>query len=398
MYKKIYIVGLGMDGSFTMTREGEEAVKKADFLIGAERMLKPFERLGKPCLCEYKSEVIAEYIRKSDYKNVAVLMSGDCGFYSGAQKLLLIMNDMDTEVICGISSPAYFCSKIKISWQDMHFISLHGRNANAARIVSHYEKSFFLLGGDVSISQLCKQLCDYNLENVQIYIGENLSAENERILSGSAEDFTDLQNEKLCVAVVINPQYEKSIRIGIDDSEFIRDKVPMTKSEVRCAVISKLGIGRNDICWDIGCGSGSVSVEMAMQCENGMVYAVDKNEIAAELTKKNSRRFSCDNIKVINADVSYAADTLPVPDCVFIGGSGGKLEKIINLAYNKNNSVKIVVTAVSLETLSSCMAVFERIGMTTEIIQISVTRTKKIGSHTMLSAENPVYIIKRKIE
>ncbi len=395
MHKKIYIVGTGMDCALTLTREGEEAIQNSDLLIGAERMLKPFESLKKPCLCEYKSEIIADYIRKSEYEKFAVLMSGDCGFYSGAQKLLLLLNDMETEVICGISSPVYFCSKIKIPWQDMHFSSLHGRNANAARLVSRYEKNFFLLGGDVTVSQLCQKLCDYGLENVTVCIGENLSTEKERIFSGNAKDFTSLQTEKLCVAVVINPQYEKNIRTGIDDSEFIRDKVPMTKSEVRCAVISKLEIGRDDVCWDIGCGSGSVSVEMAMQCENGTVYAVDKNETAVRLTEQNSRRFACDNIKVIESDASDADETLPAPDCVFVGGSGGKLEKIINSAYNKNNSVKLVVTAVSLETLTDCMTIFEKLGLTAEITQISVTRTKKIGNHTMLSAENPVYIIKR---
>lgn len=398
MYKKIFIVGTGMDGALTLTREGENAVKNADLLIGAERMMKPFESLNKPCLCEYKSEIIAEYIRNSDCEKIAVLMSGDCDFYSGAQKLLNLLSDMDTEVICGISSPVYFCSKIKIPWQDMHFSSLHGRNANAARLVSRYEKNFFLLGGDMTVSHLCQRLCEYGLENVTVYVGENLSYDNERIFTGSAKELTGLHTDKLCVAVVMNPQYEKNIRIGIDDSEFIRDKVPMTKSEVRCAVISKLEIGRDDVCWDIGCGSGSVSVEMAMQCENGTVYAVDKNETAVRLTEQNSRRFACDNIQVIESDASHAAETLPVPDCVFIGGSGGELEKIINLAYNKNSSVKLVVTAVSLETLTDCMAIFEKLGLTAEITQIAVTRTKKIGSHTMLSAENPVYIVKRKIQ
>ncbi|MGN1087443.1 MAG: precorrin-6y C5,15-methyltransferase (decarboxylating) subunit CbiE, partial [Porcipelethomonas sp.] len=188
MHKKIYIVGTGMDGDLTLTREGEEAIRNADLLIGAERMLKPFESIEKPCLCEYKSEIIADCIKKSEYEKFAVLMSGDCGFYSGAQKLLLLLNDMETEVICGISSPVYFCSKIKIPWQDMHFSSLHGRNANAARLVSRYEKNFFLLGGNLTVSQLCQKFCDYALENVTVFIGENLSTEKERIFSGNARD------------------------------------------------------------------------------------------------------------------------------------------------------------------------------------------------------------------
>lgn len=394
--KKINIIGIGMDGVLTLTKAATDAVEKADLLIGAKRMLVPFKHLGKPTICEYESEKIFKCIKESNALNIAVLMSGDCGFYSGAQKLVALSNDFKIELICGISTPIYFCSKIKTTWNDMHFFSLHGKTANIARVVSAYEKTFFLLGGNITASELCQRLCEYNLENVKVYIGENLSMDSERILRGKAADFTDLETDNLCSIIVINPHYEKNIRTGILDENFKRGNVPMTKSEVRSIVMSKLEIEKEDICWDIGCGTGSVSVEMAIQSTNGKVFAVEKNTEAVELTNENRHKFSCDNIEIIEADAVDVIDNLPVPDCVFIGGSGGKLDKIICSAYKENSDVRLVVTAISLETLNCCLTVFEKLGFDSDITQIAITRTRKIGSHTMLSAENPIFIIKRK--
>lgn len=396
MNKKISIVGMGMDGVLTLTHKAKTALDNAELLIGAERMLKPFKKTGKSFFCEYKSEAIAEYINKSPERHIAVLMSGDCGFYSGAQSLKSLLDGIDTEIICGISSPVYFCSKIDVPWNDMLFVSLHGRTANIARLTSAHKKVFYLLGGNITAANICRQLCNYGLESVSVYIGENLSMENERIISGRAEELTDLETDNLCVVVTVNPDSEKRLKTGIDDNEFIREKIPMTKSEVRSVVISKLEINNNDICWDIGCGSGSVSVEMAIQCENGTVYAVDKNSAAAELTQKNSIKFSCDNIKILTGRAEDIVCSLPIPECVFVGGSGGAIEKIIDTAYNKNRNVKIVINAVSLETLEKAVNIFNKIGLEPEITQIAVTRTQKKRSYTMLSAENPVFIIKRK--
>ncbi len=397
LLKKVTVVGIGTDGVTTMTREALNAVENADILIGAKRMLKPFEELKKPCLVSYISSEISKFILECEYKNIAVLMSGDCGFYSGTQKLLPLLVGIKTDVICGISSPVYFCSKLKIPWSDLRFVSLHGKRENIVRSVCISKKTFFLLGGDITPKDICSKLCEYNLSGVKVYIGENLSLENERILCGTAKDFTDIECGNLCVMIVENNGFERCMKSCIPDEEFIRGKVPMTKAEVRNICVSKLEVGTNDICWDIGSGTGSVSVEMAVRCFNGTVYAVEKNPEATALTDKNRHKFGCDNIEIIHDNAENAVQNLPIPDCVFVGGSGGELEKIINAAFEKNPEVKIIVTAVSLETLNGCINFFNEIGINTEVTQIAVTRTHRIGSHTMLKAENPIFIINTKI-
>ncbi|MGN0666355.1 MAG: precorrin-6y C5,15-methyltransferase (decarboxylating) subunit CbiE [Huintestinicola sp.] len=391
--KMVYIVGVGMDGMNTLTAEAREAICSADILVGAKRMTDMFADSGKTVYNTYHSTEIAKLLESEKFEIAAVLMSGDCGFYSGAAGLLPMLSEYKTEVICGISSPVYFASKLGISWQNMRFISLHGAEDNIVRNAASNEKTFFLLGGKVTASDICRRLCEYGLGEITVHIGECLANENERIQSGKASDFTEIDTDRLAVLMTVNPKYQRNVRFGIDDGFFQRGSVPMTKSEIRGAIISKLDIRPDDICWDIGCGTGSVSVEMALQCSSGRVYSVDRNEEACRLTKANAHRFYCDNITVYCGMAGEIIPELPKPDRLFIGGSCGELEKILHRAYELNPEVKTVITAVSLETLSSAVKLLEQSGNNTDVVQIAVTRTKKIGEHTMLSAENPVYII-----
>ena len=391
--KKIYIVGIGMEGVKTLTKQALECIEKSDILIGAERMLKPFENFGKTCFQTYITEEIYNYIIKSDCNQISVLMSGDCGFYSGAEKILKKLEDFDTEVISGISSPIYFCSKIKKPWQNVKFISLHGKEENIVRNIASNQYCFFLLG-TVSVGSFCRFLCDCNMSEIKIYVGENLGYDDEKIHVGKPYDFARCGFSKLSVILAENPDYEKSKRSGIPDDEFIRGKVPMTKSEIRSLIISKLEINTDSICWDIGCGTGSVSVEMALQCTDGKVYSIDKNSDAVKLTSLNSEKFLCDNIEIRHCDIMEIIEILETPDKVFIGGSSGKIPEILETVYRKNPLADVVITAVSVETLNQSLNAFENFGITAETVQISVVRTHKIGSHTMFNAENPVFIIK----
>lgn len=390
--KQIKIVGMGMDGDNTLTAAAMNAVREAEVLIGARRMVGAFSSMNKPSFLSYESNAVAGYIADCPYEKIAVIMSGDCGFYSGCEKLLTALKEYDVEVVCGISSPVYFCSKIGLSWQDMNFVSLHGADDNIVRNVAAHKKTFFLLGGEISAKDLCLRLCVYGLGGVQVYIGENLGAADERVLTGKAGDFTEVDTSRLCVLVADNPDYEKSTPFGISDGAFLRGNVPMTKSEVRAIVLSKLQIHKEDICWDVGSGTGSVTVEMALRCRR--VCAAEKNSEAVALTRENCRRHKCDNVVTAEGPAPSVLGDFPAPDKVFIGGSSGNLGEILKAAYSKNPEAGIVVTAVSLETLSEAAEVFESYGIEPEITQVAVTRTRKIGRHTMLSAENPIFIIK----
>jgi precorrin-6Y C5,15-methyltransferase (decarboxylating) len=390
---KVYIVGTGMDGGNTLTNEAEKAIGEAGLLIGAERILKPFEKLGKELFVSYKPADIASKISCSDHETAAVLMSGDCGFFSGARKLLPLLKDHDVSVIAGISSVSYFCSKAGVPYEKMKFITLHGRDSSIAVNVKMNEYCFFLLGGEMSAADVCRRLCEYGLGGVKVYIGSGLASAEERIISGNAEELSEAEFPKLSVMITENKAYLRHIPSAVKDEEFTRGEIPMTKSEVRCIAVSKLDICADSVVWDIGCGTGSVSVEAAYRCPDGAVYAFDKKDEAAALTDVNSRRYGCDNVKAAVGECPVILSDISAPDKVFIGGSSGNMESIFETVRSKNPDADIVVTAVSLETLHDAVSCFEKYGNTPEVLQISVTRTKKLGSHTMLQAQNPVFII-----
>ena len=390
---KVYIVGTGMEGRNTLTNEAESAVEEAGLLIGAERILCPFRTPGKETFVSYKPADIAQKINSSGCSCAAVLMSGDCGFFSGTKKLLPLLKAHDVTVVPGISSVSCFCSRLGISYENMKLITLHGKSSNIAVNVRLNEKCFFLLGGEITAAEVCKRLCEYGMGSVLVHIGTDLGYENEQIISGTAAELIDSTVSGLAVMITGNPDFLRHIPSAINDELFQRGEIPMTKSEVRCIAVSKLNIAADSVVWDIGCGTGSVSVESAFRCPDGRVCAFDKKPEAAGLTAKNARLFGCDNIEAAEGVCPDVLETAPVPDKVFIGGTSGNMDAVFGCIHSKNPQADIVVTAVSLETLNEAVCCFEKYGKSPEIVQIAATRTKKLGSHTMLQAQNPVFII-----
>ncbi len=395
---KITIAGIGMDGAATLTAEARSAIESAEVLMGAARMLEPCRALGKRTFTEYRAEELARLIEENEGAGICVLMSGDSGFFSGTERLvkLLVKRGKSAEVLPGISSLSYFAAKIGKPWQSMKVVDLHGIGANIANIAiaaAWNGLCFFLLGGENTPNSVCSRLCEYGLGGLRVYIGGDLAYPSERIIQGTAQTLREAEFPGLCVLVTENEFPERGARFGIPDEEFTRGSVPMTKAEVRSVVISKLKVPEKGVCWDLGCGTGSVSVEMALSCSEGTVYAVDRSEDAISLTKANAVKFRCDNIRAVLGEIPEALAGLPAPDSVFIGGASGKIGAVLDEAYSRNPGATAVVTAVSLETLNEAAAAFGERGISPRIVQTAVTRTKRLGSHTMLSAENPIFII-----
>jgi precorrin-6Y C5,15-methyltransferase (decarboxylating) len=184
--------------------------------------------------------------------------------------------------------------------------------------------------------------------------------------------------------------------LKISDSEFIRGNVPMTKEEIRIVSLSKLGISNDSIVYDIGAGTGSIAVTAAYSCPSARVYAFEKNPEAVELIKQNRDKFGVnDNLYIIEGDALInLKESIPAPTHVFIGGSGGRLLEIVKLVREKNDKVRFVVNAITLETMNNCLAlseIYEEYA-DMEIIQMGISRGRKAGGLHMMFAENPIYI------
>lgn len=184
---------------------------------------------------------------------------------------------------------------------------------------------------------------------------------------------------------------------GIPDEEFERaEKVPITKEEVRVVQISKARLKTGQIVYDIGCGSGSISIEAALQIESsGKVLAVDYDENAIELTKKNIKKFGLTNISVIHGNAKEKIHELEEADTIFIGGTGGDTREIVELCENKlKTGGRIVVGIILIETLYSVLQVLEKLKFEfVDITQVTISKSRKTSTGTMMLARNPVTII-----
>lgn len=181
----------------------------------------------------------------------------------------------------------------------------------------------------------------------------------------------------------------------IDDEEFIRGKVPMTKQEIRILTLAKAQIENNSVVADIGAGTGSITIEAARLAPNGKIFAIERKADAAELIKRNIEKFSVGNVTIINAEAPEGLSTLPELDVTIIGGSGGRLEKILDTLKIKIGG-RVVVNAITLQTVAACVEYFKARGWSYDACQVQITRFERVGSYDMAKALNPVWIITAK--
>jgi precorrin-6Y C5,15-methyltransferase (decarboxylating) len=252
---------------------------------------------------------------------------------------------------------------------------------------------FFLTGGSLGPADLCRQLDEAGLGDLQVCVGERLSYEDEKITKGTAAEFTEADFHPLSVMLAQPAPSAGDITPGIDDGQFLRGDIPMTKQTVRAAILSKMRVRKAETIWDVGAGTGSVSVELAMKAAKGRVWAVEREPEGCQLIEANKEKFGVWNLQVISGSAPEALQELPAPDRVFIGGSGGNLESIIDTALKKNETALICVSAIVLETMADTIRMMTERGMDTDMIQVCVNTSKTIGSRHMMMAGNPIYII-----
>ena len=390
----VVLIGIGV-GSDGMTLRAAEKLRRADVVIGARRMLDSADTAGKDTVEEYRSERIVSFLEGSDYRRAAVLLSGDTGFYSGAKGILerIDRGRFDVEVECGTSSLSYLCARMGTVWQDAFLASAHGRRANLVSICSTHPKVFTLLTDGESVHAMCRELFDHGMNSLKVTVGQDFGMAGERVVSGTPSEMLDETFGSLCVAMIENPSPDDRVTHTISDDMFLRGDAPMTKSEVRTLSVQKLWLKADSIVYDVGAGTGSVSIEMAMAAYNGMVYAIEKDEEAASLIELNRRKFRTPNLEVARGTAPEAFEGLPAPTHAFIGGSSGNLRHIIEGLLALNPDIRMVVNSVTLETLSDVMACVKELGLAEEeTVQVSVARTRKLGRYHLLNAQNPVFI------
>lgn len=415
---QISLAGIGMGNPMTLTKEVEHAVLNADYIFGAKRLLQTFPMKQRTYPYYLAKDILPELDRileEGDFGEelrIAVLFSGDTGFYSGCGRLYQELSEWGNKkeeavtlrVLPGISSVSGLAAACGTSWQDGVILSVHGRTFDrwqheVTETVRQNPKTFLLVSGAADIRALGTALRRAGLQNCAVTVGYRLSYPDQKLRRLTTEACISLTEEGLYTCLIENEKpEEKSVTHGYPDHCFIRDNtegkcVPMTKEEVREIAICKLHLTENSVVYDIGSGSGSVAVEIAKRSGKIRVFAVECKENAASLTQNNCEKFHTGNVSVVSGMAPEALTELPLPTHAFIGGSSGNLKEILNTLYRKNNSMRIVITAVTLETKGEITDILADLPVQDEeIIEVQVARAKKAGRYHLMQAENPILI------
>ncbi len=390
--QNLYIIGAGMGHISDLTEYAADIIKNADTVYGSARLYEQYKVLNTNISAPKYSE-IENVLEKETLENTALLVSGDVLFYSIAKKIQEKFKDKyNIELVPGISSMQCFLSKLNIIDYNIKAVSMHGRNNSCLGPVSYNEYTFILSGGDRGAENIINELYNAGLDYVYVYAGENLHSNDERILSGKISDMLDYKFSSLTVLLIHNKEYVNH-KTNLRDIDFIRGKAPMTKEDIRWLSACYLGIEDNDIVYDIGAGTGSCAVEFAGHAKDGLVYAVEKEDEAFELINTNKTNLKRHNVISIKGSAPEILLNLPAPDKVFIGGSSKTMKDIFKVVYEKNNNVKITVTAITLETISSAVNAFKDYNIEPDIVCINSAKSKKAGPYHMMMGNNPVYII-----
>ena len=391
----IYLLGMGgYDEGMLLYKE---LLCRAERLIGSKRLI---GQLHEECcpgrvICS-DTEKIMQLLREKTEGDQCVLFSGDTGFYSGAALLAgrLESESIPFTVLPGISSVSLLSAAVGMPWQDWNLVSGHGREIRAVNAVMKGKWTCFLTDGKRTPGHLCRQLERAGLGSLKVIVGERLSCHDKTIRRGSAGEFAGASFDPLCV-MLCEPAPRYAYRCpGIEDAAFIRGDVPMTKRFVRSSILALLQPEKDAVVWDVGAGTGSVSVELSLCAPDGIVYAVEEKEEAFDLIRANREKFCAYNLMPVKGRAPEVLETLPAADFVFIGGSGGKLGEIIGEVLGRCRSVVICVSAVSVETAAEAVSILEEEGLEVSLSQIGVSVGRKAGRLHMFSAQNPVCLIR----
>ena len=389
---KVYLIGAGMGSPDTLTVQARRAIEECSLLIGSPRLLEPW-REGHRCVPLVAAEEVAACLDRETGGPAAVLLSGDTGFFSGAKRLRPLLGRHQVVTLPGISCLSYFCAKVGTSWQDVRIVSAHGRAHNAAGEIQRHGETFVLTGGNAKAQDICRELTERGLGAVEVTVGERLSCPDERIVTGTAAELAGQSFDGLAVLLARNPRpvARPWNSPGLPDGGFVRGDAPMTKEEVRALALCRLRLEPHHVVWDVGAGTGSVSVECALACPAGRVFAVERSPAALALLEENREKFGVSNLTVAAGRAPEILDGLPAPDRVFLGGTSGRLDDILERVFEKNPAARVVCTAVTLETVAEAARCFAPLNGA-DMVQLAVTRTRPAGRYRLRDAQNPVWI------
>ncbi|TGK12002.1 precorrin-6y C5,15-methyltransferase (decarboxylating) subunit CbiE [Leptospira fletcheri] len=401
--KAVVVVGIGDDGCVGLSSLAMGAIAMSTVLAGGSRHLDFFPQFEgeRIVLKENISSAIDRIAELCQENTVCVLASGDPLFYGIGRMIRKKIGAEHVEFLPAPSSMQRAFSKIGINWEDAKIISLHGRKMRGfVNKLKFHNKIGFFTDASNSPSAIAKYMKKYGEEKWIAYVCENLGSAGETARKFTISELCEASDiSDLNVLILIRDESDKRIPATVpylDEMQYAK-RIPkkglITKKEVRVLSLAALEIRPNSIVWDIGAGSGSVSVEAAHLAYDGEVYAVEIDPEGIEIIEENVLSHKTDNVIVIHGRAPEAIMDLPAPDCVFVGGSKGSLAEIIETSYQKlNPGGRIVVNAITLDNVSEAYSTFKSLGIDQEVILMNISRGQKLADYLRYEALNPIHI------
>ena len=420
---KIYVIGMGLEGPAGLSTKAVEAIGTAQALIGSERLLQPFpdhpnsQHLGD--LSEAIARCKAFLADASPQSHLALLTSGDPLFFGLGRLLLEQLPAESLQFYPHLSSIQLAFSAIKQPWQEAVLVSVHGRSLDtlAANLRRCPQKIAILTDSLHSPSAIAQLLLGLALPiRYRCYVCENLGGASdseapERITVGWAEEFIAREFSLLTVVILIQAEDESPFKLielpllGLPDDAFatFSDRPSlMTKREVRIFALAELALGPHQVIWDIGAGTGSVSIEVARLQPTAKIFSVEKTAAGQGLIGQNRERFSTPNVQVIAGSAPDCLKNLPAPDRVFIGGSGRQLPEILAVCAERlKRNGRLVLAIATLENFAIAQAWFRQRSWSMQLMQAQFSRGVAIASPAISASSsqtrwaplNPIQII-----
>ncbi len=394
---EIFLIGVD---SFGIRQEQLTLLRKCSLIVASTRLAAHLEDVPVkiiPITPIQKAFTNIEEVLAQG--NVAILASGDPLFYGIGGKLIDHFGNDSVRIYPALSSLQEAFASFKMTWSDAAVVSLHGRQAeNLASLLLGSPKTFVFTDKVNNPDTIAQKLLAY-LQSIgdeqitnglRMHIAENIGMAEERISSGCLEEIGKKSFSELNVVCLTIPNLPERPTFGLTEDVIIHSRGLITKDEVRAASLHRLALPRKGVLWDIGGGSGSISMEAAAMLPSLSVYIVERKEEEFQNILANTRKFGLFNIVPIKGMASKHLTDLPAPDRVFIGGSGGELESIITGAAAKLKADgRIVVNAVTETTRLQAPEFLEMQGMRVESARIEVSRTGPDGPQRF----NPITIM-----
>lgn len=403
--KKVYIIGIPPDGASSLPSHIYKLIEQAEMVFGGKRLLDMFPALSseKIIISNNLPRVTTLLKKYTGRRHIVVLSSGDPNLYGIAGYLAGKLSKESIEIIPAVSAMQVAFSCIKESWTDAVFASVHSRPIeDIIDIVRSNNKIGLFTDEKHSPAAIAKVLLEHGIDDYWGYVCERLGSGDQKIIEANLHDLCLIDSNTPNILILIKTRKEKVSALipqypGIPDEEFYRRKPKgglITKQEVRAISLSKMGLTVESVLWDIGAGSGAVSIEASLIARKGRIYAIEKNEMDISNIKKNIRKFHAFNVEIVHTRAPENLDKLSPPSAIFIGGSGGKMKEIVEAVDGKlMPGGRIVINIVALENLNIAINALTAIGFTIDITLVNIARSTGITELTRFESLNPVFVI-----